>query len=66
MVIAKGKANIKDIFKTLIVIKISLIRFMEGGAAILAEISINHIKFIKGWVGPNPLFIKRLRELLFS
>lgn len=43
-----GIAKINEIFNTLIEIKISLAKFKEGGAAILAEINKNHIIIILG------------------
>jgi hypothetical protein len=59
------RLNKNDIFRILIEIMISLARFSDGGAAIFAEIIINHINIIGGWAGAMFLFIKILRELLF-
>lgn len=47
-------------------IKNSAIKFSEGGAPMLAEISINHIKAIDGVINNNPLAINKLRVLNVS
>ena len=49
-----------------VISKISLIRFIDGGAAILAVVEINHHKHITGSSVRRPLEIKILRVLVVS
>ena len=46
--------------------RISLIRFIEGGAAILAAVEMNHQRHIVGRSERSPLERKRLRVLVVS
>jgi hypothetical protein len=54
--------NEKFILKTLDKRRISLKRFNDGGAAILAAVSKNHQKVIAGKISIKPFDRKRLRE----
>lgn len=64
VIIPRIKANRKENFNTLIEIIISLTRFNDGGAAMLAEISKNHIIVIVGCVREMFLFNKIFRDLV--
>lgn len=56
----------KEIFKTLIVIINSLIKFKEGGAAIFAEANKNHIIIMLGWVIDSLFCSNRFRDFVFK